>query len=116
MKLKSILSNQVKSDYVALTKDAEGHLLGGFGTIDVGSAIMPLADNNCVCTDNNCDCPGRPQTRPTNNCGCPNGSGDFTPKSGGNNCECKSGVYSDNCSCPNPTSPASNSGLLPSLF
>lgn len=115
MRLRSQLTDLVKSDYVALTKNAEGHLLGGFGSINLGSSIMPLADNNCLCSSNNCDCPTRPQTRPMDNCNCPNSSGDYTPQANGNNCECKTGVSSDNCSCET-TTPSSNSGLLPSLF
>ncbi len=114
MRLTSLLTDMVKSDFVALTTDAEGRLKGGFGTIGGNVPVMPFADNNCLCSDNNCDCPIRPQTRPTNNCNCPYSSGDYTPKSGGNNCECKTGTSTDNCSCA--TTPPKNNGVFPALF
>jgi hypothetical protein len=84
MRINSIL-DEVNTDFTPLTRDSEGNLRGGFGTIFVSPAVARLA-NNCMCNRNNCDCLLTPATHPNNNCDCSKIDGDYTPVS--NNCNC----------------------------
>ncbi len=101
MKISKNLIEEVKNDFVPLSRDAEGQLKGGFGSVTFSGGMSPQADNNCYCgASDNCNCPYYAATKPRNNCNCPNDkSADsaFTPSQ--NNCECNS----NNCNCPSHT-------------
>lgn len=109
----------VKSEYIPLSSDAEGHLTGGFGSVTYGDGgITVLADNNCSCgLSNNCDCHGtKSASNPRNNCNCEfDKDGDSKYQPSVNNCECKS----NNCNCPTvPSTKAtgSSSVVFPMTF
>lgn len=59
------LSDVVKSDYTELSKDSQGILRGGFGSIELPGSDGTNWVNNCECPPpNNCMCNGN------NNCNC----------------------------------------------
>jgi hypothetical protein len=93
MRLNNIL-DEVNTDYTPLTRDSEGNLHGGFGTIFVSESSVARLTNNCICNGNNCLCSG-------NNCDCKSGTQGGSPT---NNCDClkSTGLYSpfeNNCDC-----------------
>lgn len=62
---KNRLSDVVKSDYTELSKDSQGILRGGFGSIKLPNSNGTNGVNNCMCPPpNNCMCNGN------NNCDC----------------------------------------------
>lgn len=61
---KNRLSDVVKSDYTELSKDSQGILRGGFGSIELPEGDGTNTVNNCECNGNNCMCNGN------NNCDC----------------------------------------------
>jgi hypothetical protein len=96
-------------DYEPLTRDSEGRLHGGFGTINPGATApvdnncdcaveTPVKGNNCKCRSpkdeslqNNCKCQGAAKAKaPDNNCNCdadPDMTSPYAPRL--NNCDCK---------------------------
>lgn len=76
MKREKLLSEIVHSNYTELSRDAQGHLKGGFGSVQVIHLTGVNAQNNCKCNGNNCNCPTE-ETGVYNNCEC-----------NGNNCNC----------------------------
>lgn len=77
LNLRSMMMNH---DFVPLSEDKEGHLLGGFTALAsaVNNCNCRELDNNCACNNNNCSCP--PDL--SNNCTCQNSG------STSNNCNC----------------------------
>ena len=115
MKLTRLLSEDVRSNYTPLSRDSEGLLVGGFGSISLGGTTGTFALNDCACNGrNNCSC--REITvmisNPTNNCTCPKDKkAEAVYSASLNNCECNQ----NNCDCPSPeigTSTKSNNNLL----
>lgn len=102
MKISKNLIEEVKNDFVPLSRDAEGQLKGGFGSLDVASANGINVVNNCLCGENNCSCPEQQRPTARNNCNCPYIRQDDD-------------VYGNNCDCGKTQK---NNGviLLPTLF
>ena len=99
MKISKNLIAEVKNDFVPLSRDAEGQLKGGFGSLVIASSDVEAA-NNCLCSDNNCSClEGHQQPSMKNNCSCADGTGIFKPGPTYNNCVCYSGKKPNNCDC-----------------
>lgn len=109
MKISKNLIAEVKNDFVPLSRDAEGQLKGGFGSVTFSGGISPQADNNCYCGEmNNCSCPFNPATKQRNNCNCPydkKADSVYTPSL--NNCECNS----NNCNCRSASTKKSSTGV-----
>ncbi len=116
MKLSTLLSDEVRSTFVPLSKDAEGLLQGGFGSLTISAELTETVSNNCLCgTSDNCSCPSYQQTKPRNNCSCPSDESAFAPATNGNNCTCAHGNLINNCSCKTSTTAKSN-GLISVMF
>lgn len=99
MKISKNLIAEVKNDFVPLSRDAEGQLKGGFGSLVIASSDVEVTDN-CLCSGNNCSClQGDQKASMKNNCSCANGAGIFTPGIGYDNCACYSGKKPNNCDC-----------------
>lgn len=91
MKISKNLIAEVKNDFVPLSRDAEGLLKGGFGSLDVASVNGINVLNNCLCQDNNCHCPTQQRATVQNNCSCPYVRSEDDVL--GNNCTCGKVVY-----------------------
>ena len=117
MKLNKLLTDEVRSTFTPLTQDAEGELKGGFGSL-LGTAPDGInANNNCLCSGNNCSCPTLQKTKPMDNCDCPEGASPYSPILGGNNCKCVISGDTNNCDCSVVTTTKGSNGLfLPALF
>ncbi len=113
MKLNNILE-EVRTDYTPLTRDAEGNLRGGFGTI-YSTVSGDSTVNNCACGSNNCNCMTGQRATPVNNCTCPGNSGSFNASK--DNCGCETVSTSNNCNCDAATTTKSaGSSSLVTLF
>ncbi len=119
MKLTRLLSEDVRSNYTPLSRDSEGLLVGGFGSISLSGTAGTFAINNCVCNGtNNCSCPevDMMTSNPTNNCNCPKDKkAEAIYSASLNNCECKQ----NNCDCSSGSGAGTNSNddlLFPLAF
>lgn len=81
MKREKLLSEIVQSNYTELSRDAQGLLKGGFGSVSVSQMLDDFVQNNCACNSNNCNCSNRGCQGVNNNCAC-----------AGNNCNCSIGI------------------------